>query len=128
LLWFCCSVPINFPVGITANQPLQNGQDIDFVAPGIVAGKPFGNRVNDAALEFQLLRQRWIARIPNAVTVQELNASRVRYVAVETNHAQITYGMRTAAVMAAIQALGNQQGKPAKPAGWYQCSIGQPYR
>jgi hypothetical protein len=98
---------MNFPVGIPANQPLQNGQNIDFVAPAIVAGEPFGNQVNDAALEFEL-RQVLFTRTPNAVTAQELNASRVRYVAVETSHAQITYGMGTAAVMAAIKNLENR--------------------
>jgi hypothetical protein len=86
---------------------------MDFVAPAIVAGEPFGNQVNEAALEFEL-RQVLFTRTPNAVTVQELTASRVRYVAVETNHAQITHGMGTADLMAAIQALGTQLGNLQK--------------
>lgn len=97
---------MNFPSAIAATAPLVSGDYRDERAPDIAAGNAFGNSVTEALLE-EDTRKRLREMDPVVVTGDEVKASRLRRVAIETTQAQVTHGMGNAAILAAITNLTN---------------------
>lgn len=95
---------MSFHTVIPETPELASGDHRDSRAPAIQADEAFASQVENAEFEFKI-RKRLREHDPNAVTDQELKASRRRLVAIETLDAQISHGMGNGAILTAIHDL-----------------------
>ena len=93
---------MSFSAAVPQSGILGSGDNRDNRAPAINAGENFDGQVEDAAIEYSN-RKRLRERDPNAVTEDEVKASRRRLVAIETFEAQETHGMGNGAILAASE-------------------------
>ena len=90
-----------YPSATQATTPLSSADNRDNQAPPIAAGAVFGDNAEEAKIEYKN-RKRMREADPGSVTMAELKESRRRLCAIETVEAQVTHGMGTGAVLAAI--------------------------